>query len=196
MRLHLLTHSVVNDVMEAVAQHARSRGLPRLTTSHVDLKQLLPIQRRGALPSPSLPLLPLAPVTATTRPSPRLQESLVPTAGMWTDGGVHLTSCAWLVCFLCVATRRAVPRLPGHARGRVGVGLRPGRSRFCASAEAPRGEGGVEPADHERPQSPAAYVCTSVCHSAGDAAVTVELLPRGRSPRGISWWIVSAPAKP
>jgi len=45
VRLHLLTHSVLNDIMEAVSQHTKTRGVPKLMTSQVDLKQLLPIQR-------------------------------------------------------------------------------------------------------------------------------------------------------
>lgn len=45
VRLHLLTDSVLNDVMDAVGQHNKTRGIPNLMASHVDLKQLLPIQR-------------------------------------------------------------------------------------------------------------------------------------------------------
>ena len=45
VRLHLLTHSVLNDVMEAVGQHSKARGVPKLVSATVDLKQLLPIQR-------------------------------------------------------------------------------------------------------------------------------------------------------
>lgn len=45
VRLHLLTDSVLNDIMDVVGQHSKARGIPNLVVNSVDLKQLLPIQR-------------------------------------------------------------------------------------------------------------------------------------------------------
>ena len=52
-RLTLLTDSILADVMAAVTSSTRSGGIPRLSSSRVDLQQLLPIQRHAPKSSES-----------------------------------------------------------------------------------------------------------------------------------------------